>query len=617
MTQAPTAPTTRKHAATLTAYHADHEEFDKKPLKLSVILRLFQFTRPHAARRNWLLLLVVIRAIQLPALSYVVSKILTGPIKHMDWQGIIWGTIGFAALFLSTELIFHFRMRLALQMGESVIRDLRQQIFDHLQKMSMRFYDRTKVGRIISRMTSDAEALRMGIQDVFFITMVGGGRMLFAAAVMLWADPPLFCVVLAMAPVIWVVNRFYWTRLSTAYRERQESFSRVTATLAESISGIRITQGFVRQDLNSELFHDLVYDHGWYNIRAFRLTSVLLPFLELNSQFFIAVIILLGGYQVLYGGFFADTDTAAQFEAVVLFFFMMRHFFEPISDLGRQYNAALSAMASAERVFAVLDTEPEQLDDPSAVDVTAITGRVEFQDVCFAYNPEKQVLNKISFIAQPGRTIALVGQTGSGKSTIINLIAKFYLPTDGRILIDDYDIRKITSRSHAQQLGIVLQQNFLFSGTVMDNIRVGRGSATDEEVIEAAKKLHCYDIFRNMPDGFYTDVGERGCNLSLGQRQLVCFTRAMLADPRILILDEATSSVDTMTEARIQEALSLLLKDRTSFVVAHRLSTIRHADSVLVIHEGNIIERGTHNELLQAKGVYANLYRQFIHASEA
>jgi ATP-binding cassette subfamily B protein len=427
----------------------------------------------------------------------------------------------------------------------------------------------------------------------------------------------LFLVVLLMAPMLLVISNYFRTRLSQAWRNIQESYSRLTATLAESVTGIRVTQGFVREDVNAGMFHDLVADHAGYNLRADRLVGVFLPLIELNNQFFISVLLVLGGYKVLVGLPIGGGTPEEQFAAMWVFFFMAPNFFGPVTMIGRQYNMALTAMAGAERVFALLDSEPEQLDDKDAIDPPTIVGRVEFKDIGFEYVKGTPVLHGINFTAEPGQTVALVGHTGSGKSTITNLIAKFYLPTSGELLIDGTDIRKIKGHALTQQLGIVLQQNFLFTGTVMDNIRIGDGTASDEDVIEAARKLDCLDLFESMPQGLNTQVGERGGNLSLGQRQLVCFTRAMLADPRILILDEATSSVDTMTEARIQKALATLLKGRTSFVVAHRLSTIRHADVVLVLDQGEIIERGTHNELLSHGGVYANLYRQFIHASEA
>ena len=276
---------------------------------------------------------------------------------------------------------------------------------------------------------------------------------------------------------------------------------------------------------------------------------------------------------------------------------------------------SLTAMAGAERVFALLDLKPHPLHDQNAEQPADLTGQIAFQNVCFEYEPDTPVLSDISFTASPGQTIALVGETGSGKSTIIKLIAKFYLPTSGNITFDNIPTYQLHTHALTQHLGIVLQQNFLFSGSVLDNIRMGRPNATDHDAINAAKSIDCLDLFENLPQGLHTPVGEAGANLSLGQRQLVCFARAMLADPRILILDEATSAVDTITESRIQHSLSLLLKQRTAFIVAHRLSTIRSADNILVLSQGRIIETGSHTGLLQQHGTYAHLYKQFIHAS--
>jgi ATP-binding cassette subfamily B protein len=596
------------------------KEAKQRPLSFAVIRRLLGYTRPYAFRRNTLIALALIRSIQLPGLAWALAAVLNGPVLDQDWQGTLWGAAGFFLLALSTAVVFHYRMKLALELGEDVIHDLRAEIFAHLQAMSMRFYDSTKLGRIISRVTSDAENVRMGVQSVLFITLVQLGSMVVAAAIMLYYDPPLFFVVLAMAPVLWWVSRFFRNRLSAAYRATQESFSRVTATLAESVNGIRVTQGFVRQDTNAQLFGELVDDHAEYHVRSSKLQAVFLPFLELNSQVFMAVLLALGGAQVLLGVFFADiaaTSEVDRFQSLVVFALLMPQFFNPIATIGRQYNDALTAMAGAERVFGLLDTEPERLDDENAIDLLTIEGRVELQDVTFGYLPGKPVLHGITLNADPGQTVALVGETGSGKTSIINLIAKFYLPDEGRVLIDGYDTRRVTSRSLARQLGIVLQRNYLFTGSVMDNIRVGRPNATDEQVIASARALDCLDVLETLPQGLHTEVGEKGGNLSLGQRQIVCFCRAMLADPRILILDEATSAVDTMTEAKVQVALARLLAGRTSFVVAHRLSTIRHADKVLLLDDGRIIERGSHNDLLELGGRYANLYRQFIQASEA
>ncbi|MEO1235821.1 MAG: ABC transporter ATP-binding protein [Planctomycetota bacterium] len=614
----PNSASARRHATRLTAVKRDDEaEAKQRPLDRRLILRLWRYSAPHARMRNTLLVIVLIRAVQLPAIGWWASQVINGPVFGRDWPGVVRGAAVFFALVLFTEVTHSFRTRLSLKLGEAVVQDLRRDIFVHLQRLSMPFYDRTKVGRIISRITSDAEAMRMGIQDVLFVSLVQGGGMVVAAGVMLWYDPPLFGFVAAMTPIIYLVNRWFTKRLSTQARLIQESMSRVTATIAESVSGVRVTQGFVRQEVNAGLFRDLVRHHANHNLAQAKLSGTQLPLLEFKSQFIIAALTVLAGWQVLHGGFFAGDDPAKTFGALVVFWFMISYFFSPIRVIAEQYNTALTAMAGAERVFGLLDQEPERLDAEDAVAPDDLVGRVEFANVHFGYDADHPVLHGVSFAAEPGQTVALVGHTGSGKSTVIKLICKFYLPTHGQVLIDGIESFCLDTDALMSRVGIVLQSNFLFTGSVMDNIRLGRPDAADDEVVDAARRLDCLDLLEALPGGLLTEVGEKGGNLSLGQRQLVCFCRAMLADPRILILDEATSSVDTMTEARIQKALEVLLEGRTSFVVAHRLSTIRHADTVLVLDHGVVVERGSHNDLLAVGGVYANLYRQFIHATEA
>ncbi len=594
----------------LTAAKTNTKESQQRPLDFNLIKRLFGYTRKYRWRRNALILLTIIRACQLPLLAWAIGRAISGPIAHNETDGLFIAVIAYLGLAVFTDVVFHFRQRYALELGESVVSDLRNELYRHLQRMPMAFFNQTKVGRIISRMTSDIESVRVGVQDVFFVSLVQGGQMIVASVLMIYYDWVLFSIIVAMAPVLWYLNREFRRKLSIGTRNVQESFSRVTSTIAESVSGIRVTQGFVRQGTNAGIFRHLIADHSRYNMAVSRTSALLSPLLEMNSQFFISMLLVFGGYRVLHPG------TGTDIGDLIQFFFLTNIFFTPIQTLGVQFNAALTSMAGAERVFNLLDRPPEWEDAKEAKELPPVVGRIEFRNLSFEYVSGRPVLNDISFVAEPGQTIALVGHTGSGKSSIINLISKFYLPTEGKLLIDGRDIREVTGDSLHQQMGIVLQQNFLFGGTILENIRFGRPDATDEEVMDAVRALDCFDLIALLPQGFSTVVGESGSGISLGQRQLVCFARAMLANPRILILDEATSSIDTMTEACLQKALTTLLKGRTSFVVAHRLSTIRNADQVLVLDHGRIIERGTHDELIGLEGVYENLYRQFSQSRE-
>lgn len=589
----------------------DREDERQRPLDLRLITRLFESTDRWRRQRFWLLLAVLTRAVQLPALTGLVAAVIRGPIAAGDAGGIAVGAIAFAVLAVSTQVVLHYRQRLALELGEAVVCDLRCRLFRHIQTMPMRWFHTNRVGRVVSRMTSDLEDVRVGVQDVFFVSLVQFVQMLIAAAAMLWYDRVLFLTVLLLAPVIWLINRHFHRRLSVALRDMRESFSRVTATLVESVVGIRVTQSFGREAENARLFADLAADHAAWNTRVLRTQGTFLPLLELNSQVCMAVLLLAGGYRVLTPG------SATDIGDVVGFFFMASLFFAPISILGSQYNQALTAMAGAERLYRLLDTEPEWGDVADAVELRPIRGHVEFREVHFGYEPGRPVLHGISFTAQPGQMIALVGHTGSGKSSIISLIARFYRATEGQVLVDGLDILQLQDQSLHRQLGMVQQQNFLFSGTVADNIRFGCPDADDERVRDVLRRLDCEDLLESLPDGLQTLAGEGGSALSAGQKQIICFARALLADPAILILDEATSSIDSGTEARLQRALERLIHGRTSFVVAHRLSTIRRADQVLVLDHGKIVERGTHRELLHAGGAYSVLHARFAGTDSA
>jgi len=587
-------------------------EMAQRPLDFSIIRRLFACTRPYGRLRALLLLVVVLRAIQLPTIAWLTAWVISGPIASHDPRAIALGVLGFLAWTGFTAWCFIYRSRLALQLGEAVVSDMRRQIYQHLLRLPMSYFKRTEIGRLIGRVVHDVDSVRVGVQDVFFVSIVQCGSMLISAALMAWYDWPLFLVVLAMAPGLWAITRYFRKKSSVAYRERSESFARVTASLAESVNGIREIQSFARQEHNARSFARLIDQHAQINMHSHRLGAVFQPVLSFNGQLFLALLLVLGGYQVLEGT--PIVGGKVELESLIQFLFLSTSFFNGIPIVGEQYNQALTAMAGAERVFRLLDTRPDWEDAPGARDFGRIQGRVELCHVGFEYEPGRPVLSDIDFVAAPGQAIALVGHTGSGKSTIANLIAKLYLPTEGQVRIDGEDLAGMTSESLHRQIACVTQQNFLFSGTVLENILLGRPEATRPEVMAALDRLGVTDIVMALPQGLDSKVGERGVGLSLGQRQIVCFARAMIADPRVVILDEATSSVDSVTEARVQEALFRLLEGRTSFVVAHRLSTIVHADQVLVLDQGRIIERGTHAELLRQGGVYEALYREFVSA---
>ncbi len=595
----------------ITFYNPHEErEADKAPLQARLIRRIFQYTKPYAAKRNWLFLLTFLRGLQLPALAWLIGRTINGPIAGRDVTGIYWSAAGYFTLALVTVGSFHFRQRFALELGEAVVHDMRLELVRKLMTMPMAFFNTTKFGRIISRMTSDIDSVRTGVQDVMFVLVVQGLQMATAAALMAWYDWKLFSLMVIMAPFIWLVNKKFQSETSRRMRKTQESWSRVSSTLAESVSGIRVTQAFVRQEVNAEFFQKLIDAHGENNVVMAQTSAVFVPLLQLKSQVFLGAMALLGAFGALRWHGWLHMEPGD----LVMFFFLANLFFEPVQVIGNQLNQALMAMAGAERFFRLLDQPPEWADAPGAKPLSAIQGRVEFAGVNFAYQTGRPVLEDISLVAEPGQTVALVGQTGSGKTTLVGLLQKFYLPTAGCVRVDGVDLAEITSDSLRGQMGSVQQNNFLFSGSVLENIRFARPAATEAEVLACLESLDCPDLLAALPEGLHTRVAERGTSLSFGQRQLICFARAMLANPRIVVLDEATSAIDSVTEARLQRALEILLRGRTAFIVAHRLSTIRSADLVLVLDQGRIVERGTHVSLMQAGGVYARLHQEFVSA---
>ena len=590
----------------------EEREADRAPLRAALIRRIFTYTRPYSHQRNWLWVLTFARGLQLPALAWMIGQTINGPIAGRNLQGIYLYAGFYLLLVLLMVLTLHYRQLYALQLGEAVAHDMRNELFRKLATMPMAFFNKTKFGRIISRMTSDVDSIRVAVQDVAFVVTIQAVQMVVAALLMMWYNWKLFSLMLLLVPFIWVLNETYRREVSHQLRKVQESWSRLTSTLSESVGGIRVTQAFVRQEINAGFFRKLVDLHGENNVGVAHASAVFIPLLQMKSQLFLGATALLSGYGALRWHGWMHMEVGD----LVMFFFLANFFFDPVQVLGNQYNQALAAMAGAERYFRLLDAPPEWSDAPTAKPLPRVSGRVEFENVCFEYEARRPVLRDISFVAEPGQTVALVGHTGSGKTTVAALLQKFYLPASGRVLIDGHNFLDITGDSLHSHMGVVQQNNFLFAGSVLENIRFARPQATEQEVRDALKALDCLDLLDALPQGLETQVGEKSASLSLGQRQLICFARALLADPRIVVLDEATSAIDSVTEARLQRALEVLLRGRTSFIVAHRLSTIRKAGLVLVLENGRIVERGTHRSLLSAGGLYARLHEDFTREAE-
>jgi len=484
--------------------------------------------------------------------------------------------------------------------GQRLLYHLRAQIFDRLQALSLSFFDRNEAGDLMSRLTNDTEVIN---------AVLSGGVVQFASsllmvvgigAAMLLINWQLGLATLTTVPLMLVTTAFFSRRARAAFRRTRETLGAVSSELEENISGVRVVQAFGRERASMQEFDAANLANRDANVAAQSITSAFSPTLDVISSVGLAIVVAYGGYLAL--------QQVGSVGTIVTFLFYVRRFFEPLRGVANLYTQLQAALAGAERIYDLLDARPEVVDAPDAIDLPPLVGEVEFDDVHFAYKSGEPVLNGVSLKVRPGQTVALVGSTGAGKTTIVSLLARLYDVTSGAVRVDGHDVRQVTQASLRRQLGVVPQDTFLFSGTVLDNIRYGRLDASDEEVVAAARLARADDFIRRLPQGYQTELGEKGARLSQGQRQLIAIARAALADPRILILDEATSSVDTRTERLIQEALRELLAGRTAFVIAHRLSTVQSADRVLVIEDGQIVEQGTHAELLARGGIYHNLH---------
>lgn len=510
------------------------------------------------------------------------------------------------ALYVGSAVLTGLMFYLMSRAGYQSLRDIQAEVFNHIHKLSLGYFTKHEAGDVMSRFTNDTDTLQQVIGFGLISVLQGGLQIVWIIWVMVRLNAPFALISLLTLPLMFLTTRWFSEQARKAFRKARKEIGNVNADLQESISSVREVQAFSREDENIEQFRTSNAANRDANIRAQVFTSALGPTLEGLSYVSLAIVAGVGGLLMLQGQGLLGTTISVGL--IITFIGYTQQFNRPVQQIAVLWTNIQSAIAGAERIFGLLDEPADIVDKTSATELAAIAGHVVYEDVWAEYNPGEPILRGVNIEARPGETIAIVGPTGAGKTTIINLLPRFWDASKGRITIDGADVRDVTQQSLRAQMGIVLQDTFLFSDTVMNNIRYGRPDASDEEVIAAARLARADEFISRLADGYHTVLGERGAGLSQGQRQLLAIARVALIDPRILILDEATSSVDTRTEREIQQALEELLAGRTSFVIAHRLSTIRHASQVLVVDGGQIIERGTHDELLAARGVYYELY---------
>lgn len=521
-------------------------------------------------------------------------------ITHNDLQGLALISVVLIVVNVLMWQAQYWQVWTMSWAGQQILYHLSADMFTHLQRLSLSFYDKTQVGRVMSRLQSDIDVLEMMLSSGL-LSMLGSLVALVGIVIaMLAMDVPLALVSFTVIPIMIVIAAFWQRYAQRSFRKTRAAISLVNATLQENISGMRVIQSLAREGRNHSEFEELNAYNRDTNQEASRIAALILPLVEVVAALAIAIVLLYGGLLV--------SQNKLQVGVLVAFTLYINRFFDPIRDISQQYSQLQRAGVASERIFQILEMPVEIVDKPDAHQLPQIQGEVEFRDVTFGYSPEQPVLRHLSLHIKAGQTVAIVGPTGAGKSTIAGLIARFYDIQRGALLIDGQDVRDVTQASLRSQIGIVLQEPFLFTGTIRDNIRYGRLDATNAEVEEAARVVGAHELITQLPDGYETLIRERGRNLSVGQRQLISFARALLADPRILILDEATASIDTFTELLVQQGLRRLLHGRTALVIAHRLSTIKGSDNIVVLQAGQIIEQGTHSELLQIEGAYASLY---------
>ncbi len=578
----------------------DEDEVHDATNDAALLLRLISYVKSYHVKLVAAVSLMTGTALLTIARPWIVGQAIDTGIRVADIHSLRYWTLLFLGAAAGEMVFNRGRILIMAYIGTKVVADTRSSLFRHMHTLSLNFHNNYSVGRLMSRLISDVGVL----QDFVTWWFTGMARSVFVVlgiiVAMLVMNWKLALVTLTMMPLMTLLTNYWRKHVRNAYRAARIRLSLINGYLNESITGIRIIKSFTRDEENGQNFDDLNLSYFDANVDTARLAAIFFPGVDLMGSIATALVVGVGGWLVI-----GDVLTAGMLVAFLLY---VDRLFEPIREMAMRYNVFQATMAASERIFGLIDTPPDLVDAPEAMQLPPAVGKVEFNDVRFSYKEGEQVLRGVTFRANPGQTIALVGETGAGKSTIIRLLARFFEVTGGSISVDGHDIREVTLDSLRSQLGIVLQDTFIFGGTIDSNVRYGCLDASREDVQAIAKAVGLHDFVVGLPQGYDTHVGENGVSLSIGQKQLVSFARALLADPAILILDEATSSIDTANEMKIQAALKVLLPGRTSLVIAHRLNTIVNSDLIVVLDRGNVVERGTHHQLLEKRGAYYNLY---------
>ncbi len=580
----------------------DIDEMIEESYDIRQMGRVLKYVKPYRGQLALALFLMLSSSALTMLFPIFISRIMDSYIPARDIRSIVLITIITIVIVLYACICIHYKIRITSRVGQSVVHKLRSDIFCHLQELPFSYYDERPHGKIQVRVVNYVNSLSDLLSNGIINTVTDLCNLVFILLFMFALHVRLTLICLCGLPVLMAVIIFVKRRQRRAWQIQSNKQSNLNAYIAESINGIRVTQSFVREQENTSIFNHLSDNYRGAWMRAVKYNFIMWPCIDSISTVTTAFIYVMGISWIsgeLYG---------VTIGILIAFTSYISRFWEPVNTLASFYNSLLTAIAYLERIFETIDEPVNVKDLPGAVDIPPIRGKVEFKDVAFSYEDHVPILNQVNFTANPGDTYAIVGPTGAGKSTIVNLISRFYNVDSGRILIDGTDISRVTLKSLRKQMGIMMQDSFIFSGTIMDNIRYGNLTASDEDVITAAKTVCAHDFIMEMENGYQTQVNERGSRLSAGQRQLISFARALLENPAILILDEATSSIDTETEILLQKGLDRLLQGRTSFIIAHRLSTIKNATCIMYVDKGNILEKGSHEELLALKGEYYKLF---------